>query len=189
VLTGQPVRLFNVHFVIGTDGETLQTGTGGEAVDHRRAGQRKSVHRRFGQRESDMEKTRYGFQVRVSTPFEAARERVESALKAEGFGVLTTIDVRKTLEEKLARQFRPYVILGACNPTLADKALQADLDVGLLLPCNVVVYGNEDGSSTVAAMSPVTILRAAGVDPTVREVAQEAEQRLTRVLETLEGTS
>src|SRR5712692_9699009 len=90
---------------------------------------------------------RYSFATSVAAPFEQALERTRAALKEQGFGVLTEIDVRKTLQEKLGADFRPYVILGACNPPLAQRALQADLGVGLLLPCNVIVYDNGDGST------------------------------------------
>jgi uncharacterized protein (DUF302 family) len=93
--------------------------------------------------------------------YEQAVEQATAALKAQGFGVLTTIDVQQTLKQKLDRSFRKYVILGACNPPLADRALQAELEIGLLLPCNVIVYEVSPGNSVVSAMAP---LAALGVD-------------------------
>src|SRR5512144_725903 len=97
-----------------------------------------------------MDETAYGIRVTVPMAYEAAVERATEALKAEGFGVLTTIDVRQTLKTKLDRDFRKYVILGACNPPLADRALHAELEIGLLLPCNVIVYETAPNASTVA---------------------------------------
>ena len=87
-----------------------------------------------------MEETRYGLRVELPLAYEQAVERATAALKTQGFGVLTTIDVQQTLKQKLDRNFRKYVILGACNPPLADRALHAELEIGLLLPCNVIVY-------------------------------------------------
>jgi len=109
--------------------------------------------------------------------------RVTEALKAEGFGVLTEIDVQATLKEKLGVAFRKYVILGACNPRLAHRALQLDLDVGLLLPCNVTVY--EDGpDSVVSVVDPETLL--AVIDkPALRPVAEEARRKLGNVVRAL----
>ncbi len=90
-----------------------------------------------------MQETRYGLRVEVSSPYEQAVTRATEALKSEGFGVLTTIDVKQTLKQKLGREFRKYVILGACNPPLADRALHTELEIGLLLPCNMIVYETE----------------------------------------------
>jgi uncharacterized protein (DUF302 family) len=114
-------------------------------------------------------------------------ERATAALKAEGFGVLTTIDVQQTLRQKLNRDFRRYVILGACNPNLADRALHADLEIGLLLPCNVIVYEASPGRSTVSAMAPLAALGLAGDDPELRAVATEADARLRRALTAVEA--
>jgi uncharacterized protein (DUF302 family) len=91
-----------------------------------------------------MEHSAYGMRIALPVPFETAVAQASDALKAEGFGVLTSIDVRQTLKTKLNRDFRPYVILGACNPMLADRALHAELEIGLLLPCNVIVYEVRD---------------------------------------------
>ena len=128
----------------------------------------------------------YGFGTRVAAPYDAALERTRAALKAQGFGVLTEIDVRATLQEKLGVDFRSYTILGACNPPLAHRALGADLGIGLLLPCNVVVYDNGDGTSTVEAMNPQAALGIVGDNPAIAEVAQEATQRLQRAIARLE---
>lgn len=119
----------------------------------------------------------------LDLPYEQAVERVIAALKNEGFGVLTEIDVKATLKEKLGADFRKYVILGACNPPLAYQALSTDLDVGLLLPCNVTVY-EDGGESVVQILNPVWMLGA--VESTeLAPVAQEARARLQRVIEAL----
>ena len=120
----------------------------------------------------------YGFGTRVASPYADAVERARTALKEQGFGVLTEIDVKKTMAEKLGAEFRPYVILGVCNPPLAHRALSADLGVGLLLPCNVVVYDNGDGTSSVEAMDPEAALGVVGGDPTLAAVAREAKVKL-----------
>lgn len=129
--------------------------------------------------------TAYGLGVDLAQDYDAAVARTVEALKAEGFGVLTTIDVRQTLKQKLDRDFRRYVILGACNPPLADRALHAELEVGLLLPCNVVVYEREPGQSTVAAMAPLAAMSVVPGNATLAEVAREADARLRRVLAVL----
>ena len=103
--------------------------------------------------------TRYGLAVTVPLDYPVAVERTREALGREGFGVLTEIDVSATLKKKLDVDFRPYIILGACNPALAHRALSAERDIGLLLPCNVIVYaGDTAGTSTVAAMDPAAAL-------------------------------
>src|ERR1041385_3933883 len=104
----------------------------------------------------------YGFGTVVNLPYERTLERTRDALKQQGFGVLTEIDVKATMKTKLDADFRPYVILGACNPPLAHRALSADLGIGLLLPCNVVVYDNLDGTSTVEVMDPEAALSLVG---------------------------
>jgi uncharacterized protein (DUF302 family) len=122
----------------------------------------------------------------VPLTYEQAVSRATEALKAEGFGVLTTIDVRQTLKQKLDREFRKYVILGACNPPLADRALHAELEIGLLLPCNVIVYETEPGRSAVAAMAPIAALGTVGENAELANVAREADQRLRRALGSME---
>jgi uncharacterized protein (DUF302 family) len=129
--------------------------------------------------------TNYGLKVDLPLPYDAALQRAIDALKQEGFGVLTTIDVAKTLKEKIDRDFRRYVILGACNPVLADRALHADLDIGLLLPCNVIVYERDAGASTVAAMAPLAAMDLVG-NPDVTAVAKEADAKLRSALTRLE---
>lgn len=135
-----------------------------------------------------MEETQYGLRVTVPLTYEEAIDRATAALKAEGFGVLTTIDVKQTLKQKLDRDFRTYVILGACNPPLADRALHAELEIGLLLPCNVIVYETGPGRSAVAAMAPIAALGIVGENPELQAVAREADQRLRRALASLEAS-
>lgn len=131
--------------------------------------------------------TRYGISTTVPLDYGAAVERTKEALAAEGFGVLSEIDVAATLKKKLDVDFRPYVILGACNPPLAHRALTAERDIGLLLPCNVVVYADDQpGRSVVAAMDPVEALQLTGNDA-IRPLAEDVKARLTRVLEALGG--
>lgn len=132
-----------------------------------------------------MEETRYGLKIDLPVPYDTAVERATKALGQEGFGVLTTIDVRQTLKQKLDRDFRRYVILGACNPVLADRALHAELEIGLLLPCNVIVYEREPGTSTVAAMAPLPAMGLVG-NPDVVSVAREADAKLRSALDRLE---
>jgi len=131
--------------------------------------------------------TPYGFAVTLGKPYEQAVEATRSALAAEGFGVLTEIDVRATLKKKLDVDFRPYIILGACNPPMAHKALSAERDIGLLLPCNVVVYaGDREGTSVVAAMDPIQALSLTG-NKGIEPVAREVRAKLERALESLEA--
>lgn len=122
----------------------------------------------------------YSFSTRLKGDLKAIEERVVEALKSEGFGILTEIDVQATLKAKLGVDRRPYKILGACNPPLAQKAIDAEPDIGLLLPCNVVLRQEEGGDITVAFMDPVAVLQL--VDrPEVAELAHEVKQRLLRV--------
>ncbi len=130
--------------------------------------------------------TAYGLSVTVPLTYERAVEAVRAALATEGFGVLTEIDVRATLKKKLDAEFRPYVILGACNPSLAHKALSAERDIGLLLPCNVVVYAtDEPGTSVVAALDPEEMLGLTG-RADIRPLATDVKARMTRVLSAVE---
>ena len=133
-----------------------------------------------------MQETRYGLKVFVNLPYDEAVDKATAALKTQGFGVLTTIDVQQTLKTKLDRDFRKYVILGACNPPLADRALHAELEVGLLLPCNVVVYEAGPAESIVAAMAPLAALGVVGDNPVLAEVAREADARLRAALAEVE---
>jgi uncharacterized protein (DUF302 family) len=133
--------------------------------------------------------TRYGIRARVDLPYARAVERTREALAREGFGVLSEIDIAAALKQKLAVDFRPYVILGACNPSLAHHALTAELDIGLLLPCNVVVYaGERDDTSVVAAMDPTEALALTGNDR-IAPLAQDVKARLRRVLEAVERSA
>jgi uncharacterized protein (DUF302 family) len=123
--------------------------------------------------------TESGFLSIINLPYDAALEKVTAALKAEGFGVLTSIDVKETMKKKLDVDFRKYTILGACNPPLAHKALNARPDVGLLLPCNVIVY--EEGDQTVVNIIDPLSMTSFIQDPSLDMVADEAHQRLKRV--------
>lgn len=128
-----------------------------------------------------------GFVVPIKLPYDQAVEAVIVALKNEGFGVLTRIDVKATLKEKLGQDFRPYVILGACNPPLAHRALSADPEVGLMLPCNVTVEEEPDGSSLARIANPVMMMTAGnlGKNPALVEVAEAAFAKLDRVANSL----
>ncbi|HEY9428900.1 MAG TPA: DUF302 domain-containing protein [Gemmatimonadaceae bacterium] len=129
--------------------------------------------------------TRYGISTTVPLPYERALDRTREELAKEGFGVLTEIDVRATLKKKLDVDFRPYVILGACNPPLAHRALSAERDIGLLLPCNVIVYADDEpGMSTVAVLDPVEALSLSG-NQEIAPLADEVRGRLERVVRVL----
>ncbi|BAU49973.1 hypothetical protein SVA_3437 [Sulfurifustis variabilis] len=126
----------------------------------------------------------YGFSVQLRDSFESAIQRVTEALKTEGFGVLTEIDVQSTLKSKLGLDMRPYRILGACNPPLAHRAITADPDIGLLLPCNVVVRVEPDQSINVGLMDPIAVLKLTD-RPEIAEIAREVRGRLERVRDRL----
>jgi uncharacterized protein (DUF302 family) len=130
-------------------------------------------------------KTTYGFGTHLNLPYDEAVERVKDALKTEGFGVLTEIDVRETMREKLGVEMEPYIILGACNPPLAHRALEQEPDIGLLLPCNVVVRA-EGATSRVDIADPQAMLGIVGNEQ-ISSVAEEAKQRLQRVVVALGG--
>jgi uncharacterized protein (DUF302 family) len=130
-----------------------------------------------------MEKIKeYAFSTVLDASYEDAVTRVTDALKEEGFGVLTEIDVKSTLKKKLGVDFRKYVILGACNPPYAHRTLQADLDVGLLLPCNVIVYETDDKKAYVSALNPVSALEVIKSQE-LRSIAGEVSEKLKRVLD------
>jgi uncharacterized protein (DUF302 family) len=127
------------------------------------------------------------FEVHMSSSYDEALEQVATALKAEGFGILTRIDVRTTLKEKLGQEFRPFSILGACNPPLAHRALAHNALTGLLLPCNVTVEADPAGGTLVRVGDPETLLSTGGLgsDPVLKGVAAEARTKLQRVVKSL----
>ncbi|MEO8647973.1 MAG: DUF302 domain-containing protein [Acidobacteriota bacterium] len=132
------------------------------------------------------QQSKYGFSRTVEIPFEAAIEKTRAALKGEGFGVLSEIDIKEKLKEKLDVDFRRYTILGACNPSLAYKTLQEDLGIGLLLPCNVIVYEADDNTkSVVSAVDAKAMLSVVGNNATLDQVATEVNDRLQRVISSL----
>ena len=133
----------------------------------------------------DTSSIQYGFKKSVNLPVDEADRRLREELKKEGFGILTEIDVRTTLKEKLDVEFRPYKILGACNPPLAHQALTSETDIGLLLPCNVVVYEGDDAdTSVVGVLDPRVQLGITGRDD-IDHLADEVRARMERVLDAL----
>lgn len=130
-----------------------------------------------------------GFDVQMKIPYEEAITTVTDALKAEGFGVLTRIDVQATLKEKLGVDFRPYAILGACNPPLSHRALSANAEVGLMLPCNVTVESTGMDNTIVRIADPVVMMTVGrlGENPDLVNVAREARARLERVAQSLKS--
>ena len=130
-----------------------------------------------------MEKIKeYAFSTVLDASYEDAVSKVTDALKAEGFGVLTQIDVKATLKQKMSADFRHYVILGACNSPYAHRTLQSDLDVGLLLPCNVIVYETDDKKANVSAFNPVSALEVIKNEE-LRKIVEEVSEKLKRVLD------
>lgn len=132
------------------------------------------------------ETTQIGLTVHLQTDFATAIQRVTEALRVEGFGVLTEIDVKETMKKKLDVDFRPYRILGACNPTLAHRALTAAPEVGLLLPCNVTVSQDDEESVNVSIVDPISMLGVVK-HPDLEPVAQEARAKLERVAASLKN--
>jgi uncharacterized protein (DUF302 family) len=126
----------------------------------------------------------FGIRKTLDLGFDEALARIPEALKAEGFGVLTEIDVQATLKKKLDVDFRRYRILGACNPPFAHRALQHSLDVGMLMPCNVIVYETDEGKALVSAVDPMQTMAAQG-DPAIRPLAAEVQEKLRRVIGSL----
>ncbi len=129
-----------------------------------------------------MEQTNYGFSKVVNCGYNEAIEKVTDELKTEGFGVLTEIDVKETLKKKLNVDFKPYKILGACNPPFAYKSLQAEEQIGLMLPCNVIIYVNDNGETVVAAIDPSASMQAIDNQDLV-EIADKIKNKLKSVIE------
>ncbi len=126
---------------------------------------------------------RYGFSKEVDAPFERAVTQVAESLKEHGFGILTQIDVRQKFKEKLGIDFQKYVILGACDPAHAHQVILAEPDIGLMLPCNVIVY-EKDGKTIVSSIKPTIAMQAVG-NPQLKEIAQAVEARLAEVIAAL----
>ena len=131
-----------------------------------------------------MKSTNYGFWKSVDLGYEEAIQKVTEALKEEGFGILSEIDVRETLKKKLDVDFKPYKILGACNPPNAYKALQAEEQIGLMLPCNVIVYINDNGETIVAAVNPIASMSAVQND-SLGKIAETIQNKLRNVINCL----
>lgn len=129
--------------------------------------------------------TKTGLRTQINLPIEQAVEKVTAALQGEGFGVLTEIDMQATLKKKLDVDFQKYLILGACNPSLAHQALNTELEIGLLLPCNVIIYEKDD-ASVVSIVDPITMLNVAE-NHALKSVAVEARTRLQRVIDLLDS--
>jgi len=131
-----------------------------------------------------MTKTKYGYSVKTTLGYDDAVAKVTDELKTAGFGILTEIDVKGTLKKKLDLDFRRYVILGACNPVLASRMLAEEIEVGLLMPCNVIVYENDDRTATISLLSPRAMLSVTGRDDLVA-TADEAEKLIAGVAKAL----
>jgi len=130
---------------------------------------------------------KYYFKTTVDMPYKETVEMVREKLADEGFGVLTEIDVKATLKEKIDVNFRPYIILGACNPPFAYKTLQVEEQIGLMLPCNVVVQEGQDGGTVVSAMNPLVVMESVE-NPDLEPIAGEVTEMLRRVVQALEGS-
>ncbi len=126
----------------------------------------------------------YSFSTKAAGSYDEVLEKTVEALKVEGFGIITEIDIKETMKKKLGIEKLPYKILGACNPGLANQALEADPDIGLLLPCNVVVREEQDGSVTVAFMDPVAVLELTDKSE-IEQLARDVRSRLERVRDAL----
>jgi len=126
----------------------------------------------------------YTIRRTLSQSFDAVLAKIPEALKAEGFGVLTEIDVKETLKKKLGVDFRRYRILGACNPPFAHRALQTELDIGVMLPCNIIIYEADGGKTVVAAIDPERTMAAVG-DSELELLAKEVQQKLKKVVDSL----
>lgn len=133
-----------------------------------------------------IERTSYGIKAKVQLDYERAIAKVTEELKKEGFGVLTEINIKETLKQKIGVDFRKYIILGACNPKLAHATLQSEKDIGLLLPCNVIVYEDDDRSIVVAAMNPSAAMGVVA-NPKIEATAKEVTDRLERVISAMAG--
>lgn len=131
------------------------------------------------------EKKEYAFRSKLELSYEEALEKIGDALKTEGFGILTSVDMQATLREKLGAEFRKYSILGVCNPSLAQRALNQDLEAGLVLPCTIVIY-EEDGGASISIADPMAAVDLLG-NPLLRPIAEEAHAKLKRVLEVMES--
>jgi len=131
-----------------------------------------------------MEKTQYGFRKTLKIPYDEAIEKVTQALKEQGFGILTQIDVKDTLKKKLNVDFRKYIILGACNPPFAYQSLQAETEIGLLLPCNVIVYEDNSSNTAVSAIDPESAMSMID-NPKLKQIAVQVSTKLKAVIESL----
>ncbi len=120
----------------------------------------------------------------VNLSYEEAEKKIREALAEEGFGILTEIDVKATLKKKLDKDFRKYIILGACNPPYAYRALTIEPEIGVFMPCNVLVYENEDGTTTVSAMDPVAAMEVVA-NPELNELAREIKEKIERALNSI----
>jgi len=130
-----------------------------------------------------------GLRVRLADPYDGTIEKVTAALKEQGFGVITTIDVKETLKQKLDVDFRRYAILGACNPSFAHQALSTDLEIGLYLPCNVIVYEEDDGGGTVVSIVDPVNMMGPTMSPGLEPIASGVRARLEAVAAALRGAA